>query len=170
MVNSKKTQLINSTKFCPLQDLVLSKTKIFQVHIMPDEEEGFNSLVIYFFFPVLALTAILLVSLSYFFLPSYLRILISLFVLAVLLFNRFQHPQTPPPAPHPHQTKSKCRKFRAKSELIHLELENMQFHQSQSRISTSLLRHSLSSSFVAFLLPLKTSFFKLRISPKKVST
>ena len=37
---------------------------------MPDEEEGFNSLVIYFFFPVLALTAILLVSLSYFSLPS----------------------------------------------------------------------------------------------------
>ena len=74
MVNSKKTQLMNLTKFCPLQDLVLSKTKICQVHIMPDEEEGFNSLVIYFFFPVLALTAILLVSLSYFFLPTYLRI------------------------------------------------------------------------------------------------
>ena len=96
--NSKKTQLINSTKFCSLQDLILSK--ICQVHIMPDEEEGFNSLVIYFFFPVLALTAILLVSLSYIFLPTHLRIcvyylpiLMSLFVLAVnavLLFNRFQ--------------------------------------------------------------------------------
>ena len=90
VVNSKKTQLMNSTKFCPLQDLVLSKTKICQVHIMPDEEEGFNSLVIYFFFPVLALTAILLVSLSYIFLPTHLRIcvyylpiLMSLFVLAV---------------------------------------------------------------------------------------
>ena len=74
IVNSQKTQLMNQTKFCPVQDQVLSNIKICQVHIMTDEEEGFNSLVIYFFFPVLALTAILLVSLSYFFLPTYLRI------------------------------------------------------------------------------------------------
>ena len=101
IVNSQKTQSMNQTKFCPVQDQVLSNIKICQNPIMPDEGEGFNSLVIYFFFPVLALTAILLVSLSYFFLPTYLRIcvyylpiLISLFVLAVLLFNRFQHPQT----------------------------------------------------------------------------
>ena len=113
IVNSQKTQLMNQTKFCPVQDQVLSNIKICQVHIMTDEEEGFNSLVIYFFFPVLALTAILLVSLSYFFLPTYLRIcvyyipiLISLFVLrvnAVLLLNRFKHPQ--PPTPHPPNKK-----------------------------------------------------------------
>ena len=95
MVNSKKTQLMNLTKFCPLQDLVLSKTKICQVHIMPDEEEGFNSLVIYFFFPVLALTAILLVSLSLSYLPTY----------AVPFFNRFKHPPHPPPPLNPHPTK-----------------------------------------------------------------
>ena len=90
MVNSQKTQLMNQTMFCPVQDQVLSNNKICQNPIMPDEEEGFNSLVIYFFFPVLALTAILLVSLSYFFLPTHLRIcvyylpiLMSLFVLAV---------------------------------------------------------------------------------------
>ena len=91
IVNSQKTQSMNQTKFCPVQDQVLSKTKIYQnPFIMPDEEEGFNSLVIYFFFPVLALTAILLVSLSLFFLPTHLRIcvyylpiLMSLFVLAV---------------------------------------------------------------------------------------
>ena len=144
VVNSKKTQLMNSTKFCPLQDLVLSKTKICQVHIMPDEEEGFNSLVIYFFFPVLALTAILLVSLSYIFLPTHLRIcvyylpiLMSLFVLAVnaIVFSILNPHPTPPLI---HQTKGKCRKFRAKSQLLHFELENMQFHQSKSRITTSL--------------------------------
>ena len=61
---------MNQTKFCPVQDQVCSNIKICQNPIMPDEEEGFNSLVIYFFFPVLALTAILLVSLSYFSLPS----------------------------------------------------------------------------------------------------
>ena len=90
IVNSQKTQSMNQTKFCPVQDQVLSKTKICQNPIMPDDEEGFNSLVIYFFFPVLALTAILLVSLSYIFLPTHLRIcvyylpiLMSLFVLAV---------------------------------------------------------------------------------------
>ena len=123
IVNSQKTQLMNQTKFCPVQDQVLSNIKICQNPIMPDEGEGFNSLVIYFFFPVLALTAILLVSLSYFFLPTYLRIcvyylpiLISLFVLgvnAVLLLNRFKHPQ--PPSPPINQTKS--RKFRAKNPL-----------------------------------------------------
>ena len=74
ITNSQKTQLMNQTKFCPVQDQVLSNNKICQNPIMPDEEEGFNSLVIYFFFPVLALTAILLVSLSYIFLPTHLRI------------------------------------------------------------------------------------------------
>ena len=80
IVNSQKTELMNQTKFCPVQDQVCFNIKICQNPIMPDEEEGFNSLVIYFFFPVLALTAILLVSLSYFFLTylsSYLCILSS---------------------------------------------------------------------------------------------
>ena len=91
IVNSQKTQAMNQTKFCPVQDQVLSNIKICQNPIMPDEGEGFNSLVIYFFFPVLALTAILLVSLSLSYLPIY----------AVPFFNRFKHPPHPPPAPQP---------------------------------------------------------------------
>ena len=79
MVNSQKTQLMNQTKFCPVQDQVSSNNKIYQNPIIiPDEEEGFDSLVIYFFFPVLALTAILLVSLSFF---SYLLIFVSVYII-----------------------------------------------------------------------------------------